>query len=89
MSFPKNCSEKVGGFQNNFVGIDEFFSAQNGILTDREVVSLFLYFTVNPKPQIGFLDVPRCCVFGKEAVVNRFQRAEGRWGYSGTPDRIK
>uniref|UniRef100_A0A915PE96 BTB domain-containing protein n=1 Tax=Setaria digitata TaxID=48799 RepID=A0A915PE96_9BILA len=71
--------------------IDEFaqHAAQTGILTDRELVSLFLYFTVNPKPQIGFLDVPRCCVFGKEVVVSRFQRVEGRWGYSGTPDRIK
>ncbi|KHN75726.1 BTB/POZ domain-containing protein 2 [Toxocara canis] len=71
--------------------IDEFaqYAAQSGILLDRELVSLFLYFTVNPKPQIGFIDVPRCCVFGKEVVVSRFQRVEGRWGYSGTPDRIK
>uniref|UniRef100_A0A1I7V9R8 BTB/POZ domain-containing protein 2 n=1 Tax=Loa loa TaxID=7209 RepID=A0A1I7V9R8_LOALO len=71
--------------------IDEFaqHAAQTGILTDRELVNLFLYFTVNPKPQIEFLDVPRCCVFGKEVVVSRFQRVEGRWGYSGTPDRIK
>ncbi|KAM3725580.1 BTB/POZ domain-containing protein [Dirofilaria immitis] len=71
--------------------IDEFaqHAAQTGILTDRELVSLFLYFTVNPKPHIEFLDVPRCCVFGKEVVVSRFQRVEGRWGYSGTPDRIK
>ncbi|KAL3982494.1 BTB/POZ domain-containing protein 1 domain protein [Acanthocheilonema viteae] len=71
--------------------IDEFahHAAQTGILTDRELVSLFLYYTVNPKPQIEFVDVPRCCVFGKEVVVSRFQRVEGRWGYSGTPDRIK
>jgi BTB/POZ domain-containing protein 1/2 len=60
-----------------------------GILNDRELVNLFLYFTVNPKPSVTFLDVPRCCVTGKEQVVNRFQRIEGRWGYSGTPDRIK
>ena len=33
--------------------------AQSGILTDRECVSLFLHFTVNPKPPVGFLDVPR------------------------------
>uniref|UniRef100_A0A0R3S2I7 BTB domain-containing protein n=1 Tax=Elaeophora elaphi TaxID=1147741 RepID=A0A0R3S2I7_9BILA len=71
--------------------IDEFgqHAAQTGILTDRELVNLFLYFTVSPKPPIEFLDVPRCCVFGKEVVVSRFQRVEGRWGYSGTPDRIK
>ncbi|VDN01994.1 unnamed protein product [Thelazia callipaeda] len=71
--------------------IDEFaqHAAQTGIMTDSELVSLFLYFTVNPKPQTVFLDIPRCCVFGKEVVVSRFQRVEGRWGYSGTPDRIK
>ncbi|VDM54020.1 unnamed protein product [Angiostrongylus costaricensis] len=62
---------------------------QSGLLTDREVVNLFLYFTVNPKPSIGFNDNPRCSVAGKELVVSRFQRIEGRWGYSGTPDRIK
>ncbi|KAK6046434.1 PHR domain protein [Cooperia oncophora] len=64
-------------------------SAQSGLLTDREVVNLFLYFTVNPKPSIGFNDNPRCSGAGKELVVSRFQRIEGRWGYSGTPDRIK
>lgn len=71
--------------------VEEFAqtAAQGGILTDREVVNLFLFFTVNPKPSVGFLDVPRCCVTGKEQVVNRFQKIEGRWGYSGTPDRIK
>ncbi|PIO62783.1 PHR domain protein, partial [Teladorsagia circumcincta] len=63
--------------------------AQSGLLTDREVVNLFLYFTVNPKPSIGFNDNPRCSGAGKELVVSRFQRIEGRWGYSGTPDRIK
>ena len=35
------------------------FMFQSGILTDRECVSLFLHFTVNPKPPVGFLDVPR------------------------------
>ncbi|XP_054159112.1 BTB/POZ domain-containing protein 2-like [Oppia nitens] len=63
--------------------------AQSGILTDREVVSLFLYFTVNPKPTVPFPDVPRCCITGKEHVVTRFQRTESRWGYSGTSDRIR
>jgi len=43
----------------------------------------------NEEKSVTFLDVPRCCVTGKEQVVNRFQRIEGRWGYSGTPDRIK
>jgi len=71
--------------------VEEFAvgSAQSGILEDREVVELFLYFTVNPKPQISFLDVPRCCLTGKEQVVSRFCQIESRWGYSGTSDRIR
>ncbi|XP_005109158.1 BTB/POZ domain-containing protein 1 isoform X2 [Aplysia californica] len=71
--------------------VEEFAmgSAQSGILEDREVVELFLYFTVNPKPSISFLDVPRCCLTGKEQVVSRFCQIESRWGYSGTSDRIR
>nr|XP_008123633.1 PREDICTED: BTB/POZ domain-containing protein 2-like [Anolis carolinensis] len=63
--------------------------AQSGILTDREVVSLFLHFTVNPKPRVEFIDRPRCCLRGKECSINRFQQVESRWGYSGTSDRIR
>lgn len=38
------------------MGLEEFAQgpAQSGVLTDREVVSLFLYFTVNPKPSLRF-----------------------------------
>lgn len=38
------------------MSIEEFATgpAQSGILEDKEVVQLFLYFTVNPKPQIHF-----------------------------------
>lgn len=38
------------------MSIEEFAMgpAQSGILEDREVVQLFLYFTVNPKPSIHF-----------------------------------
>ncbi|RLV85396.1 hypothetical protein DV515_00016011 [Chloebia gouldiae] len=78
--------------------IEEFaaghFSGQrwhqlSGILTDREVVSLFLHFTVNPKPRVEFIDRPRCCLRGKECSISRFQQVESRWGYSGTSDRIR
>ncbi|EDO45550.1 predicted protein [Nematostella vectensis] len=71
--------------------VEEFAScaAQSNILTDKEVVSLFLHFTVNPKPQVHFLDKPRCCLTGKEKVINRFAKVESRWGYSGTSDRIR
>nr|KAF6400458.1 BTB domain containing 2 [Rousettus aegyptiacus] len=71
--------------------IEEFAAgpAQSGILVDREVVSLFLHFTVNPKPRVDFIDRPRCCLRGKECSINRFQQVESRWGYSGTSDRIR
>ncbi|KAG5851353.1 hypothetical protein ANANG_G00092350 [Anguilla anguilla] len=62
--------------------------AQSGILTDREVVSLFLHFTVNPKPRVEFIDRPRCCLRGKECSITAGQ-VESRWGYSGTSDRIR
>lgn len=63
--------------------------AQSGILSDREVVNLFLHFTVNPKPRVEYIDRPRCCLRGKECCINRFQQVESRWGYSGTSDRIR
>ena len=71
--------------------VEEFAQgpAQSGILTDRETVSLFLHFTVNPKPSVSFLDVPRCSMTGKEQTVCRFQQIESRWGYSGTSDKIR
>lgn len=73
------------------MSIEEFAAsvAQSGILTDKEVVSLFLHFTVNPKPQVQFLDRPRCCRTGKDKAICRFQKVESRWGYSGTSDRIR
>ncbi len=71
--------------------VEEFAvgAAQSHILSDREVVDLFLYFTVNPKPTVKFLDTPRCCLTGKEQIVSRFCQIESRWGYSGTSDRIR
>uniref|UniRef100_A0A1A8GB19 BTB (POZ) domain containing 2 n=1 Tax=Nothobranchius korthausae TaxID=1143690 RepID=A0A1A8GB19_9TELE len=71
--------------------IEEFAAgpAQSSILMDREVVSLFLHFTVNPKPRVDFIDRPRCCLRGKECSITRFGQVESRWGYSGTSDRIR
>ncbi|TMS37963.1 hypothetical protein L596_004792 [Steinernema carpocapsae] len=59
------------------------------ILTAEEAVQMFLFFSGKMSEVQNFSDRPRCCMIGKEVVVNRFQRTEGRWGYSGTPDRIK
>jgi BTB/POZ domain-containing protein 1/2 len=71
--------------------VEEFASSavHSNILTDKEVVSLFLHFTLNPKPSVDFLDKPRCCLTGREKVICRFQKVECRWGYSGTSDRIR
>lgn len=71
--------------------IEEFAHnvAQSELLTDKEVVNLFLYFTVSSKPSVPFSIEPRCCITGEEHSVNRFQRTESRWGYSGTSDRIR
>ncbi|XP_071969940.1 BTB/POZ domain-containing protein 2-like isoform X2 [Engystomops pustulosus] len=82
----KNTSDALNA--EGFTDID-LGPAQSGILTDREVVSLFLHFTVNPKPRVEFIDRPRCCLRGKECNINRFQQVESRWGYSGTSDRIR
>ncbi|XP_065672632.1 BTB/POZ domain-containing protein 2 [Hydra vulgaris] len=71
--------------------LEEFANnaAQSGMLTDKEIVDLFLHFTVNPKPNVKFPDRPRRCLTGKEKSVIRFAKTEARWGYSGTSDRIK
>ncbi|KAH0617197.1 hypothetical protein JD844_029017 [Phrynosoma platyrhinos] len=63
--------------------------AQSGILTDHKVLSLFLHLTVNPKPQVEFIDRPRCCLRGKECSINHFQQVESCWGYSRTSNQIR
>ena len=73
------------------MSVEEFANgpALSGILTDKEIVSLFLHFTLNPKPPVAFLDAPRCSMTGKEQTVSRFNQVESRWGYSGTSDKIR
>ncbi|KAG7198045.1 hypothetical protein KM043_016270 [Ampulex compressa] len=63
--------------------------AQSGLLDYSEVLSLFSYFILNPKPIVGFQTMPRCCMTGKEQTVCRFQHTKSRWGYNGTGDRIR
>ncbi len=81
----------LGQIRFPLMTVEEFAQgpAQSGILTDRECVSLFLHFTVNPKPPVAFLDVPRCSMTGKEQTVGRYQQIESRWGYSGMSDKIR
>lgn len=63
--------------------------AQSGVLNYSEVLSLFSYFILNPKPSVGFQTMPRCCMTGKEQTLCRFQHTKSRWGYFGTSDRIR
>ncbi|ESO11618.1 hypothetical protein HELRODRAFT_156237 [Helobdella robusta] len=73
------------------MSIEEFASgpAQSNLLSDKEVVQIFLYFTAKPRPSIRFSDAARCCVVSKEECVCRFGKVEKRWGYSGHTDRIR
>jgi len=73
------------------MSIGEFAAgpAQSGLLSDREVIDMFLYFTVMPKREVKFSHVPRCCLTGKEQVISRFSHILSRWGYNGTSDRIR
>ena len=72
------------------MSVEEFAScAQTKILQDKEIVNLFLYFTCNPKPKVEFVDRPRCYLSGCEYTLTRFKQVDCRWGYSGTPDKIR
>jgi len=60
------------------------------ILDDGEVVEVFCYFTMKKeKPLTKFNSNPRAIKNTEDFVINRFQRIESRWGYNGTPDRVK
>ena len=65
--------------------------AQSGILTDKEVISIFLYFNLPAKSYklCEFDDEPRSTF--KEYIVNRFREGEveHRWSYSDAFDRIR
>lgn len=63
--------------------------AQTGVLVDKQIIEMFLYFTVNPKPHTAFSCETRGQNSARERVVQRFQKVESRWGYSGTSDRIR
>ncbi|EHH59037.1 hypothetical protein EGM_09036, partial [Macaca fascicularis] len=69
----KVLGKALGLIRFPLMTIEEFAAgpAQSGILVDREVVSLFLHFTVNPKPRVEFIDRPRCCLRGRFSVNKR------------------
>ncbi len=39
--------------------------------------------------KLDYNEKSRCCLGGKEQVINRFCHVESRWGYSGTSDRVR
>lgn len=67
------------------------------MLRDSEKVEIFLHFFLPMEAiqrrhlngKLQFPIGPRMRFIGKEMSINRFQRIEASWGYSGTPDRIK
>ena len=65
--------------------------AQSGILTDKEVISIFLFFNLPSKSYqlCEFDDEPRSTF--KEYTINRFRQGEveHRWSYSDAFDRIR
>ncbi|KAL3113015.1 hypothetical protein niasHT_013480 [Heterodera trifolii] len=64
------------------------FVAPTKLLTDAEMVSVFLYYHLGPKQPMPFPSNYRG-LYTPELVVKRFQRIESSWGYTGTPDRVK
>ncbi|KAI6180571.1 BTB domain-containing protein [Aphelenchoides besseyi] len=66
------------------------------LLTGREMVEIFIYFGSNEltndtseRSESHFCKRRRCRMYGRELVINRFQRVEQRWCYTGSFDRIK
>ena len=39
--------------------------------------------------KLDYNEKSRCCLGGKEQLINRFCHVESRWGYSGTSDRVR
>ncbi|KAI6180787.1 BTB domain-containing protein [Aphelenchoides besseyi] len=66
------------------------------LLTGREMVEIFIYFGSNELTndtseslESRFCKRRSCRMYGRELVINRLQRVEQRWCYTGSFDRIK
>ncbi|KAI3422352.1 BTB/POZ domain-containing protein 1 [Globodera pallida] len=64
------------------------YVAPTKLLTDAEMVGVFLYYHLGPEHPVPFRSNYRG-LYTPELVVKRFQRIESSWGYTGTPDRVK
>jgi BTB/POZ domain-containing protein 1/2 len=67
---------------------DTVFLAPTKLLSDAEMVSVFLYYHTGPQQPLPF-SLSYRGLYTPEMIVNRFQRVESSWGYTGTPDRVK
>ncbi len=74
------------------MNIEEFAStvAQPKLLPESDLIDIFIYMAVQPKPMLRFSSVPRTFHSGREELrVYRFTKAETRWSFSvGNPDKI-
>ncbi|KAI6172614.1 PHR domain protein [Aphelenchoides besseyi] len=66
------------------------------LLTDREIVEILIHFGPNElltnhtsESSESRFCKQRCRMYGRELVINRFQRVEQRWCYTGPFDCIK
>nr|CAD2174836.1 unnamed protein product [Meloidogyne enterolobii] len=65
--------------------------APTKLLTSEEMVNIFVFYHSENGQQSSSLPYSLCYrgLYTPEMFVNRFQRVESSWGYTGTPDRVK
>lgn len=59
------------------------------ILDDDEYIEIYTHFALKHKQKKSIRFCSESRVVIEDFVINRFQRIESRWGYNGTPDRVK
>jgi BTB/POZ domain-containing protein 1/2 len=61
------------------------------LIDESSIIDIFVNLTLNetsnyPKAVTNkptkYTTTPRCCLSGKEQMINRFSQVESRWGYS-------
>lgn len=62
-----------------FINLTLINSSANSIMNNQSFLA----------KKLNYNDTPRCCLGGKEQMINRFCQVESRWGYSGTSDRVR
>lgn len=61
------------------------------LIDESSIIDIFVNLTLNETSNYSktatnkptkFISTPRCCLSGKEQIINRFSQVESRWGYS-------